>query len=138
MNSKRVPDTEHAELDVERVRGGGLRLVAAIAAIGPKQDDPAPSPPAVRAAVWRYLEAIGPKQDDPAPPPPSQLRDLLAATRRMIQAIGPKQDDPLARAMHAGAVAAFAVAIGPKQDDPRPPPPQTRAFLAWAARYVVR
>ena len=122
------------EATLSRVRAGALRFLAAI---GPKQDDPAPPPPALQAAAWGYLGLIGPKPEDPAPPPPDHLRAILAHTRRMIAAIGPKQDDPLARAIFAGAVARFADEIGPKQDDP-PPHPELRAFRAWAIEHVAR
>lgn len=129
-------DPHELQPPLSRVRAGALRFLAAI---GPKQDDPAPPPPALRAA-WGYLALIGPKPEDPAPPPPDHLRAVLAHTRRMIEAIGPKQDDPLARAIFAGAVARFADEIGPKQDDPHHPhhDPELRAFRAWAIEYVTR
>ncbi len=127
------------DLTVARVRDGAIRFLAAI---GPKQDDPSPPPPALRTAFWAYLEAIGPKQDDPhvPPPPPEVLRPILEHTRRFIEAIGPKQDDPIKHAIFACAVARFADEIGPKQDEPHHPPhpEELAAFRAWAVRLIGR
>jgi hypothetical protein len=52
-------------------------------ALGPKQDDPGPPPPAdlhaTKVGGMGDPAALGPKQDDPAPPPPADLQASLGS-----------------------------------------------------------